>query len=98
MKTIKRGYCEPFGLYVFLQSMHGCFVHVHFNLYNYIGFVIDLILLVALFIEQKSFAASSISPCVHFGTLNLIWAEENKLDKALAFDSNKFRIKSHYFL
>lgn len=60
--------------------------------------VIDLILFVIFFIGQKSFAFFSISPCVSLGTFNLVWAEENKLDKALAFNSKKFRIKSHYFL
>ena len=60
--------------------------------------VIDIILFVVFFIEQKSFAFSSISPCVNFGTFNLLCAEENKLDKALAFDFKQFRIKFHHFL
>lgn len=61
--------------------------------------VINLILFVIFFfIEQKSFAFSSISPCVSLGTFNLVWEEENRLDKAVAFNSKKFRVKSHHFL
>lgn len=60
--------------------------------------VIYLILFVVFFIEQKSFTFSSISPCVNFGTFNLVCAEENKLDKALAFNFKQLRIKFHSFL
>lgn len=87
----------PFDLYVSLKNVDECFVHMLFNVYRYFGYRLNFVC-DFFFIEQKSFAFSSISPCVSLGTFNLVWAEENKLDKALAFNSKKFRIKSHYFL
>lgn len=86
-----------FDLYVSLQNVGECFVHMLFNLYRYFDYRLDSVCDFSL-IEQKSFVFSSIFPCASIETFNLVWAEENKLNKALAFNSKKFRIKSHHFL